>query len=262
MRLLKFTILAVFLCAVSASAQTVDEIVGKNLQAHGGIAKLKAIQSMRITGNFEISGMQAGFTQVYKRSMKVRMDATIQGLTLTQAYDGQNGWQVIPFTGKTDPEPMSAEDLKHIQEEADFDGPLLDYKQKGSTIQLVGKEKVGSADAYHLKITLKNGDVRNMYLDGTSFLTIKMVGKTTMQGTEVELESTFADYKQVQGVMFPFTIEQHATDGQVPSPKITFQKVEINIPVEDSIFKMPVAAPAPAPSEQPKKPDTTAKPPQ
>jgi outer membrane lipoprotein-sorting protein len=249
MRRLTFLTVAAFLFSLSMSAQTVDEIIAKNIAAHGGMTRLKAIQSMRLTGDVGAGDIQAGFTQIFKRPMKMRLDVSIQGLTLTQAYDGQNGWQVVPFTGKKDPEPMAADDLKNAQEQADFDGPLMDYKQKGNRVELVGKEKIEGAEAYHLKVTLKNGDVRNLYLNATTFLATKTVAKAIMRGTEVELESTFGDYKEVEGLMFPFSIEQHPVGGEGPSQKITLKKVEQNVPVEDSIFKMPQVAPPPAPAK-------------
>lgn len=257
MRLKRIVVFAAFLCAISLSAQTVDEIIAKNLQAHGGVAKLKAIHSIRITGNFDSGGVQAGFVQVYKRPMRIRMDATLQGVTLTQAYDGQNGWQIMPFTGQNTPAAMNAEDLKRLQEEADFDGPLMDYKQKGNAVELVGKEKVDGADTYHLRVSMKNGDVLNFYLDATTYLTLKRAGKAVVQGTPLEVETHYSDYREVDGVKFPFSLQQEAADGQVPDQKITFQKVELNVPVEDSVFKMPAAAQTPktaAPTE-PKKPD-------
>lgn len=261
MRLRKWSLLAVFFCAASLSAQTVDEIVAKNLQAHGGEDKLKAIQSMRITGNFELGEVQAEFTQVYKRPMRIRLDAPIQGMVLTQAYDGQNGWKIFPFTGKTDPEPLSGEELKRVQEEADFDGPLMDYKKKGNTVKLVGKEMVDGRDAYHLSVTLKNGDVRDWYLDAGNFLAIKMVSSVTVQGTPVELETKYGNYTTVQGITFPFSIEQHTASGQLPDEKISFRKVEMNIPLDDFVFKMPGSDPAPA-ADQPKKPNAQTKSPQ
>lgn len=252
MRLLKSVVLALFSYAVLVSAQTVDDIVTKNIQAEGGIAKFKAIQSMRVTGDFASGGMQAGFTQVYKRPLKVRLDLSVQGMTLTRTYDGQNGWQVNPFGGKGAPEPMVGDDLKQMQEEAEFDGPLVDYKQKGNTVQLVGKESVDGADAYHLKVTLKSGDLRDLYIDANSFLLTKTVAKATVQGMEVQMENKFADYRDVQGVKLPFSIDQHAVDGQIPDQKITFQKVEMNVPVEDSLFTMPAGAGNAAAPAQPK----------
>lgn len=241
-----FTAAAVLLLSAALSAQTADEIIAKNIQALGGLAKLKAIQSVRVTGDFEAAGMQAGFTQTFKRPLKMRADILVGGLTVTQAFDGQNGWQIVPFTGKKDAEPMAADDLKTVKEEADFDGPLMDYQQKGNKVELVGKEKLEGTDVYHLKVTLKNGDVRNIFLDADSFLAIKTVAKTTVRGNEVELEIAVGDYKSVDGIMFPFSVEQRSTGGQMPGQKITFKKVEFNVPVDDSIFKMPAPAPPPA----------------
>jgi outer membrane lipoprotein-sorting protein len=273
MRRFAFTALSALLFVVSLSAQTVDEIIAKSFAASGGVAKLKAIQSRRLTGDVEVGGTQVGFIQIQKRPMKLRRDISIQGLTLVYAYDGQTGWQIVPFTGKKDPEVMPTDDLKIIQEEADLDGPLMDYKQKGNTVELVGKEKVEGTDAYHLKITLKNGDVRNLYLDADTFLAIKAASKITMRGSEVEFETAIGDYKEVDGIKFPFSIEQHAVGGQGPDQKITLTKIEMNVPIDDSLFKMPAVAPAAAAPEKtgaapsatqepPKKPDTGTKPPQ
>ena len=271
MRRTIFTILCVFF-TLSLSAQTVDEIIAKSFAAEGGREKLKSIQSRRITGDVEVGGMQAGFSMIQKRPTKVRQDITIQGLNMIRAYDGQTGWQIVPFTGKKDPEVMPADDLKQMQEEADFDGPIADYKQKGNIVELVGKEKVEGTDAYHLKVTLKNGDIRHIYLDGDSFLPIKTVAKVTMRGSEIELESTIGDYKQVEGIMVPFSIEQRPTGSQGPGQKITVTKVEFNVSIDDTMFKMPPPAPVAAPSdktgvapatpEPAKKPDTGSKPPQ
>lgn len=246
MRIRTLAALAIPLLSLVLSAQTADEIIAKNIQARGGLAKIKALRTMRVTGDFESGGMQAGFTQVYKRPMKCRLDVSVQGMTMTQAYDSQNGWQIVPFTGNKDPVPMNADDRRNIEEEADFDGPLMDYKQKGNSVELVGKEKMDGAEVYHLKLTLKNGSVRNLYLDADKFITIKMSSKTVLQGTEVELENTYGDYKQVEGILFPFSIQQRVAGGKLPDQKITFKTVELNIPLDDAIFKMPATAPAPA----------------
>src|SRR5215469_14588424 len=208
MRRLILSLLSVFLFSLLVSAQTVDEIIAKSWAAHGGLSKLKAIQSVKITGDVELGGMQAGFTQVFKRPMKIRADISVQGMSMVQAFDGKTGWQIVPFSGKKDPEVMSADDLKNIQEEADFDGPMVDYKKKGNTVELVGKEKVEGTDTYHLKVTLKNGNVRHIYMDADSFLAIKVSAKTTMRGTEIEVETAIGDYKKVEGIMVPFSIEQ------------------------------------------------------
>lgn len=248
-------LLASILIAFSAilSAQTVDEIIAKSIAASGGMEKIKAITSSRRTGTFEGGPIQAGFVEVTKRPNKLRRDITIQGIDLIQAYDGQTAWQVVPFTGKTDAEPMSADELKSMQQEADTDGPLVDYKQKGNKVELVGKEKVGGADAYNLKVTLKNGDVRNLFLSATSFLPVKESGKIMQRGKEIMSESTLGDYKEVNGIQIPFSIQIHAAGSEMEDANVTFEKVEFNVAVEDSVFKMPPPASA-APADKAKPP--------
>jgi hypothetical protein len=249
--------------AVAGSAQTVDEVIAKNIEAKGGLAKLKAVQSIRITGSVEFNGVQADMVQVLKRPHKMRREITLQGMTMVQAYDGQNGWQIIPFTGKKDPEPMSADDLRTIDEQTDMDGTLVDYKQKGHKVELIGKEKIEGTDVYHLKVTMKNGDVRDMYLDADSFLEIKSKGKTTRRGTEMDVDATIGDYKEVEGLMLPFSMEQHFAGAPGGGQKITIQKVELNVPEDEAQFRMPAVAPAEKNAAVPAgKPESGVKPPQ
>jgi outer membrane lipoprotein-sorting protein len=227
-------------------AQTVDEIIAKNIEARGGMDKIKAVQSSRATGKMEFGpGMEAPGVFLQKRPDMARLDFTVQGLTATQAYDGKSGWAIMPFTGKKDPEAMTADDTKQMQEDADIDGPLVDYKAKGHQVELVGKEQVEGTDAYKLKVTLKNGDVKFIYLDADSGLEIKEESKRMIRGTEQETESSFSDYREVSGLMFAFA-QQSGIKGSPQAQKLTIEKIELNVPLDDASFKMPVAAPAPA----------------
>ncbi|HXJ89803.1 MAG TPA: outer membrane lipoprotein-sorting protein [Candidatus Binatia bacterium] len=235
------------------SAQSVDEIMAKYVQARGGADKLKSVQSIKTTATMTMGpGMELPGTVIQKRPKFARLEFSAQGLTAVQAYDGQNAWQIMPFMGKKDPELMAADEAKETEEMADVDGPLVDYKSKGHQLELLGKEKVEGTDAYKLKLTLKNGDVQTIYLDADSFLEIKEVTKRTVRGTDQEVEAAIGDYKEVNGMMFPFAIE-NAVKGSDQKQKITITKIELNVPVDDSVFKMPAAAPkAEAPKEQPK----------
>jgi outer membrane lipoprotein-sorting protein len=249
MRKPAFVTLVVFLFSVVLSAQTVDELIAKNIAAHGGLAKLKAINSMRVTGHFEVGTAQAQFVQVRKRPDKLRLDATIQDFNLVQAFDGLNGWQINPFSGKSGVQPMTPEEVKAVKEQSDIDGPLVDYKQKGHSIELVGKEKVDGADTYNLKLTLKDGDVRNVYLSATTFLEVRSVYKIIIQGAAVVQETTVGDYRNTDGIMFAYAIERRSQGTTEGGQKITIEKVEFDVPVEDSVFKMPEPEqPKPAPT--------------
>jgi len=227
------------LTATVASAQTVDELIEKNIQAKGGREKIKAIQTLRMTGNLDIGqGAKAPFVLEMKRPHKVRMEFTVQGMTGVQAYDGSGGWAVMPFMGKKDPEAMSADDLKGMEDQADFEGPLMDYKAKGHQVELVGKETVEGTPAYKLKVTKKSGDVSYIYLDADAYLEIKEEGKRTFRGQEVEFESTQGDYKTVNGLVFPFSLTTKPK-GAPAGQTITISKIEVNPGVEDSRFTMP-----------------------
>src|SRR5512132_1429290 len=146
-----------FLFCIQASAQTVDEVIKKNIDAHGGVQKLKAVKSIKASGKIIQQGIEIPITLQQKRATMVRMDATFQGKSMVQAYDGETGWKIDPFQGSSDPEKVAGDDLKDLQEQSDLDGPFVDYKDKGHTVELIGKEDLEGTPVYKLKLTLKNG---------------------------------------------------------------------------------------------------------
>jgi outer membrane lipoprotein-sorting protein len=239
MRRLSLTVAAAILAATPAAAQPADEIIAKNLAAKGGLEKLKAVNTIRMTGRMTFGpGIEAPIVLEIKRPKSMRMDLTIQGMTGSQAYDGASGWSLMPFGGSKVPQQMTAEEATLAEEQADIDGPLIDYKAKGNTVELLGKEKVEGAEAYKLKVTLKNGVVRTMYIDAEHFLEIKEESKRTIRGTEMEMETIVGDYKEVNGLMLPHSVDAGAK-GSPQRQKLVIEKIEINVPIDDARFKMP-----------------------
>ena len=234
------------LCSFATRAQSIDEVVAKNIAAHGGLDKLKSINTLRVTAKFSQGSFRADSLQENKRPDKVREEFIIQGLAGIQAYDGKVGWQVSPFGGRKDPELLSQDDLKGLVVAADLDGPLVDYKSKGHQAELVGHDSVEGTDCFKIKLTLKNGDVRYYYLDADSFLELKVEIQTTVRGTLQESEMYYGDYEQVNGIYYPFAIEQ-AEKGSSFRSQISVQKVEQNVPIEDARFTIPVVKPAAPP---------------
>src|ERR1700731_208827 len=237
----------VLLSPLSVFAQTVDEVIAKNIQAHGGMEKLKTVQSIRTTGKFTQGSFRAAFLQENKRSDKVREEFVVQGLTQIQAYDGKMGWQISPFGGRKDPELMSQDDLKGLQIDADIDGPMVNYKEKGHKAELMGHDAVEGTDCYKVKLTLKNGDVRYYFLDVDSFLEIKMENQSNIRGAVVFTENYYGDYKKVNGLYFPFALES-GQKGSQERAKFTVDKVELNVPLDDPLFAMPVTKADPKPN--------------
>ncbi|HVT61197.1 MAG TPA: hypothetical protein VHR45_22735 [Thermoanaerobaculia bacterium] len=228
------------LAALAQTAPTVDELIEKNIQAKGGREKLNSVQSIRFTGKMVMGqGMEAPVTmEMLPPAKKVRLDFTLQGMTGTQAYDGKAGWQIMPFLGKIDPEPMAGDELKDIQEQADFQGPLFDYKAKGNTVEYLGKGDLEGTPVQKLKLTQKNGDVTTIYLDGETYLELKQGSTRMMRGENRDFETTLGDYKKVEGLTLPFTIESKVK-GSPAGQTITIQKVEVNTSVPASRFDMP-----------------------
>jgi outer membrane lipoprotein-sorting protein len=249
MQRLIIAVMLVVATGVSAHAESVDGIIAKHLQARGGADKVQGVQTLRMTGKLVAGpGIEAPFTIEVKKPGRMRFEVAVQGMTLVQAVDGDSGWTIQPMTGKKAAEPMSADDLKEAQDQADIDGPLVDYKKKGHKVELVGKEKIEGSDAYKLKVTKKNGDIEYIYLDADAFLEIKSDGKRIVRGTPVDFESTTGDYKEVSGVMFPFSVEFGNKGEKV---KLSFTKIDVNPKIEDARFKMPAAAPDKKPPAPP-----------
>jgi len=246
-------IVALVILIPGLQAQTVDEIIAKNVQARGGAEKMKSVQSIKATATMTMGpGMEAPGILIQKRPALARLEFTVQGMTAVQAYDGSHAWQIMPFMGKKDAELMSVDEAKEVEEMADIDGPLVDYKSKGHQVELLGKEKVEGTDAYKLKATLKNGDVQTIYIDADSFLEIKEETRHMVRGTEQVVESAIGDYKEVNGLILPFAVES-GVKGSPDKQKLTIQKVEFNVPADDAMFKMPPPAPpAPAKADAPK----------
>jgi outer membrane lipoprotein-sorting protein len=243
-----FRILAAILATAalmppSARAQTVDEIIAKNVQALGGIQKLQSVQTLRSQGKLDAGFFRADIVQQVKRPDKIRQEFTVQGLTQVQAYDGKTGWQINPFGGRRDPEMLSQDDTKGLQVDADMDGPLVNYKEKGNKAEFVGHDSVEGTDCYKIKLTLKNGDVRTYYFDADSYLEIKLETQTMVRGAMQESEAYYGDYEQVGGIYYPFAYEV-GQKGDPNRAKFTVEKIEQNTPLDDSVFTLPVAKPA------------------
>ena len=228
--------LSVFTCA-----QTADELVNKNIQAKGGLDKIKAAKTRMAVGKVKgARGRVAVFKQMNMRPDLVRQDLSIQGMTAVQAYDGSVGWQTKPFRGRKDPELMGEDTLRDLLLAADFDGPLVDYAEKGNKIEYLGHDEVDGDDALRLKVTLKNGDILYYYLDPDTYLEIRKEIQQFVRGSVRERVVDLGSYKPVDGVMYPFSISEGSKnnpDAQV----ISLEKIEANVALRDSDFALPAS---------------------
>jgi hypothetical protein len=239
------------LFALPVSAQTAEEIVAKYIKTVGGMEKIQAVKTLRRTGKFTGGGgFEATILEENKRMNMVRQEFSLQGFTQVNAYDGKTGWKIEPWQGKKDPEPLGEEEMKQIVEDSDLDGPLINYQQKGNKVEFVGMEQVEGTDAFKLKVTLANGGLRYYYMDTDYYVPIKIETKRMVRGAEREYETILGDYKEVAGWYLPFSIESGIKGGQ-SRQKVTYEKIEANVQIDDSQFRIPQVSAKLQPDKQP-----------
>ena len=233
MKLFKNLLAAAFvLTAISANAQTADDIVAKNVEAMGGSAKLSALNSVKFSGSMSAQGNDIPMTLTKLNMKGMRLDIDIMGTSNYQIITPDKGYMFFPIQGMTEPKELEADAVKAAQSQLDLAGGLFNYKEKGSTVEFPGTEKVEGKEAYHLKLTDKNGKLVHFYIDSKTNRLVKTSGKAKgPDGTEMDVETSYADWKQnADGFWFPYSM----TTMQGP---ITFDKIETNIKVDESIFK-------------------------
>jgi len=228
--------------AQETNQPTVGELVAKNIEAKGGATALNSLQTLRSTGKLLVQEGQIefGYLQTKKRPDAVRTEASLQGMTQIEAYDGKEGWNVSPFLGRKDPERMSADDVKVLIEDSEIDGALVDCQAKGNSVEYVGTEDVDGTPAHKLKVVRKNGDVSFVYLDPDHFLEIRILTERTRHGAQEEEETDLGDYEKAGGVFVPTSIE-FGRKGAPDKQRIVIDKVEANVPVDDTIFHFPAS---------------------
>jgi outer membrane lipoprotein-sorting protein len=214
-----------------------DEILAKYYQAMG-IANIKEWKTITMTGKSTAQGMEFPVTIYMKRPDKIRVEVLIQGNKMVQVFDGQAGWSVAPWSGSSDPQDMTPDEVKGIKEQADFEGSLYNWKEKGHKVEWLGKQDMEGSNAYVIKVTRADENIETYYIDDENFVPIKIKSITKIQGNETESEAIPSNYKEVNGAMMPFSIE-NKYKGQTVS-HVVIDKYEINGEVEDSLFVKPV----------------------
>jgi hypothetical protein len=169
----------------------------------------------------------------------MRIESLIQGQTFVMAYDGTTGWTINPFQGSPDPQKLPQDQVNELVDQADIDGQLVDYKKKGSTLEYIGKDEIEGSPVYKLKLTQKDGDIKYLYLDQETGIELKETSIVKQGDKEMEIDTYYSDYKEVNGVMIAHSMESRVGD-QVGS-QIVIEKVEVNVPVDDAMFAMPAA---------------------
>jgi hypothetical protein len=181
--------------------------------------------------------MEIPFIQMGKRPAKVRVEGTFQAITFVQTFNGKDGWSLNPFTGATDPQPFSEDELKSMRYQADMDGMLWNWKEKGYTVTFDGKEDMEGTSCFKIKLVTKEGDNFTYYIDSDSYIMIRSNTKIKVMGNETEADTYYSNYMQVEGMAVPAKIETKM-NGQI-AMTIVVDKVEFNTELDDALFEKP-----------------------
>jgi outer membrane lipoprotein-sorting protein len=263
---------------LAATSLTAEQIAERNVSARGGLTAWQRIQSMTLSGQIDagrerIDGGRVGllahpharaemkavlrktamapdeasrgkiiqlpFRMDLERPGKSRIEVQFKGDTAVQVFDGNNGWKLRPFIGRREVEKFTPDEARQAAQQQDLDGPLIGYAAKGTHLALRGMEKVDGRNAYKLQLTLKNGEVRQLWVDAQTFLDVRYDGPPRQyDGKQRTVSTYFRDYKPVNGVVLPHLLET-TVDGVNNTQRIIVEKIALNPPLDEARFTRP-----------------------
>jgi len=229
-------LLVALVVAVPSRAITLEEILANHIAARGGRETITKIRSMKVVGTMETMGGELSFTQYYKNNTKMRMDMSVQGMEIVQAYDGVQAWGTNPMSGGS-PQLGGEAEANQAASQANIWGELIDPTDQGLTLEYVGAEDIDGMTAHLIKVTNVNKESHLVYIDAITWLEVKRTITMAMMGQEAEMEMYLSNYKDIGGVQYPMQMDMEMDGQSVMSMKR--ESVEVNIDIPDSLFAYP-----------------------
>lgn len=224
--------------AARAQAPSAEEIVARNLAARGGLDKIRAVSTMKMTGTVTAQGMEIPLTVMTKRPNFMLQETTVQGTRMVSAFDGERAWAINPMLGSNQPTDLTGPQAESVKDQSTFDGPLVGYKDRGDTLELVGPADIAGGKAWKLKLTRKNGRVMSIYIDQQSYLEKEWSTTVDQNGMSMDFETVMSDYAPTpEGIMVARTLRTMVGGQQQGMLKV--KTVEFNTPIDDAAFKKP-----------------------
>lgn len=247
------------------AALTAEQIADKNATARGGLSTWLAMQTMSMTGKMDAGRIkpptkqdvlvengrrhkvakpeegkvvELPFVLEMQRPHKTRLEVEFAGQTAVQVFDGTNGWKLRPFLGRREVESYTSEEMKIAAQQQDMEGVLINYAAKGTKLMLDGTEQVEGKEAYKLKLTMKDGEIKHVWVDAKTFLDVKMGGTRKLNGKQRTVTTYFRNYKMVDGLQIPYLIET-SVEGIRGSEKINVDRITVNAKLDNSRFTKP-----------------------
>jgi len=232
MKKLLFVLTGLMAVAV-INAQSLDEIVKKYNVANkqDALAKVKTI---KVTGKVSAMGVELPLVMFMKNPDKIKMTYSFNGQEMVMAFDGEKGYAINPMTGSTDAVEITGDQLKQMQDNNAFKNQVEEYFKSGK-LTLEGEDKVNDKPAFKLKAAVGTSPIF-MYIDKESYMLVKSTATVDQMGTTVTMDSYMSDFTDIEGVVMPKKITQMT--GGMEAAVVSFDTVEVNVPIEDSVFKI------------------------
>jgi hypothetical protein len=231
-------LLTTLVSLASLHAQTADAIINKHINAMGGQEKLSKLKSIHMDMSMQMMGNDIPSSVTIVEGKGARSESDIQGQKIIQVITDTSGWMINPMMGATTPQPLPEEQVKQSAGQIYITGPFYNYAARGNKVELQGQEKVGDVNAYKLKLITKDSDETTYYIDPSTYYIIEVVKSGEMMGNPVTITVTNSDFQKTpEGYVVPHTVQTDMGGQFSLNAKIT--KVDINPPVDDSIFEMP-----------------------
>ncbi len=228
-----FLVLTGLIAVAVINAQSIDEIV-KNYSSAMKTDKLASVSSIKISGKMSAMGMELPMVMYMKNPNKIKVTYSFNGQDMVSAFDGEKGYMINPMMGSSDPVELTGDQLSQVQNNNVFNNELIKYFKAGQ-LTLEGEENVNDKPAYKLKANVGTSPVF-MYLDKGTYMLVKTNATVDQMGTAMNVDTYMTDYVNIDGVVMPKKITSMANG--MEAAVITFDTIEVNIPMEDSVFKL------------------------
>lgn len=238
----------IILISLSVSAQTLEDIIKKHLEAMGHEQLLEK-NSIISRGKIVQGENEIPFISYNKRPNKFRMDGAIYEYTFIQAFDGEIGWVLNPMMGINSPQELPPSEVANLRFQSDFDGFFHNYKEKDHTLKYIGIEEVFGLDTYVILLTKASGDSMHIYIDAENYQTLKTRAKASV-GNEIKyIENIFSNYQSIDGILSAYDVETQV-EGQTLS-QLIYESYDYTTEIPDSIFTMQIDETEEVPAEEP-----------
>jgi hypothetical protein len=224
----------------AAPELTVEQIVSRHIDAHGGAARWEGIESLKMTGTMTSWSKKAPFTLIKVRDGRYHLDGVQDEQKLVIAHDGSTIWWDNRML-QEGAQKVRGADVPVILRETDFPTPFFDYAKKQHEVSLLGLKPIEGREALALEVKRADGLSETWYLDPQTYLEIARDSPGSDFGRPVPQQTFYEDFRTVPGagIVLPFRID---SQWYTRERALEITAIETNVALDDARFKLPPPA--------------------